>query len=444
MPDQTAARATAAVTHASAIAHASAPAPASPPAATPASARLRTAFPPLLAAWFLTRLWLVPAALKISPFVGGGGLDPSVSKVYTGWYAVLSGGSFPLHDVSWQYPPGAALPILAPGLVPGLGFGHAFIVLAALCDAAIFVLLVRVARRRGRSLAGPWLWTVGLAVLSTMPWNRFDLHVTALAMLALVTASARHAWAGRAFGAVTALAAVIKVWPALLLAGTARGRRTRTAWAAAAVTGAAVTAALALAMPNAFSFLSAQESRGIQIESVGSLPFHVARHLGWSGTWAAKDGSHEFVGPWVDGVSVAMQVSTVPAFGWLLWWRRRSDRTGARVLPDAALTATLLFVVTSRVISPQYMVWLLGLAAVCLLRGDTTQRPVALLILAACVFTTLDFPLLYRGLRDDASWLSIANLYARNLLLLAAAWLSARRLWRGTVPARRPSAPPSR
>ncbi|MFB1048255.1 glycosyltransferase family 87 protein [Streptomyces chrestomyceticus] len=434
MPDQTAARATAAV------AHASAPAPAPAPAAAPAPTRLRTALPPLLAAWFLTRLWLVPAALKISPFVGGGGLDPSVSKVYTGWYAVLSGGSFPLHDVSWQYPPGAALPILAPGLVPGLGFGPAFIVLAALCDAAIFVLLVRVARRRGRSLAAPWLWTVGLAVLSTMPWNRFDLHVTALAMLALVAASARRAWAGRAFGAVTALAAVIKVWPALLLAGTARGRRTRTAWTAAAVTGAAVTAAFALTMPNAFSFLSAQESRGIQIESVGSLPFHVARHLGWSGTWAAKDGSHEFVGPWVAGAGVAMQVSTVLAFGWLLWWRRRSDRTAARVLPDAALTATLLFVVTSRVISPQYMVWLLGLAAVCLLRGDTTQRPVALLILAACVFTTLDFPLLYRGLRDDASWLSIANLYARNLLLIAAAWLSARRLWRGTVPVHRPSA----
>ncbi|KAA6224294.1 DUF2029 domain-containing protein [Streptomyces albofaciens JCM 4342] len=407
---------------------------------------------PLLTVWLLTRLWLVPTALKINPFAGGGGsgggagggggLDPSVSKVYTAWYAVLSDGSFPLHDVSWQYPPGAALPILAPGLVPGLGYGHAFIVLAALCDAAVFALLLWAARRRGRSLAAPWLWTAGLAVLSTMPWNRFDLHVTALAILALVVAPARHARAARAaraFGAVTAVAAVVKVWPVLLLAGTPRGRRTRTAWVAAAVTGVAVTAGFALAMPNAFSFLAAQGSRGIQIESVGSLPFHVARHFGWSGTWAAKDGSHEFVGPWVHGVSAAMQVSTVLAFGWLLWWRRRSDRAAAHVLPDAALTATLLFVVTSRVISPQYLVWLVGLAAVCLLRGDTTQRPVALLILAACLFTTLDFPLLYRGLRDDASWLSITNLYVRNLLLLAAAWLSARRLWRATVPARRPA-----
>jgi hypothetical protein len=38
--------------------------------------------------------------------------------------------------------------------------------------------------------------------------------------------------------------------------------------------------------------------------------------------------------------------------------------------------------------------------------------------------------LLYRELRDDADWLAIANLFVRNLLLLAAAGLSAVRLWR--------------
>ncbi|MBD0693283.1 hypothetical protein BG452_40840 [Streptomyces sp. CBMA123] len=38
---------------------------------------------------------------------------------------------------------------------------------------------------------------------------------------------------------------------------------------------------------------------------------------------------------------------------------------------DAALCALLIFVVTSRVISPQYLVWLVGVAAVCL----TVRRP---------------------------------------------------------------------
>lgn len=394
------------------------------------SARLTRSPWTLMAVWVLTRLWLVPAALKLPPLDGDGTLDPSVDKVYRGWFDVLSSGTFPAHDVSWQYPPGAALPILAPGLLPSLDYGLAFIVTAALADALVVAGLLWLAVRRGRSLAGAWLWTVALAVLSTMPWNRFDLQVTAVAMAALAVAASSRAWADRAFGALVALGALIKVWPALLLVGTERGRRTKVAWLSAAVAGVVLLAVFALSMPHALSFLTAQKSRGIQIESVGALPFHVARHFGWSGTWKAKDGSHEFVGPYVETVSLVMQCLTVLALGWLLYWRLRSTRSAPWLLPDAALTAVLLFVVTSRVISPQYLVWLVGLAAVCLLRRESSQRPVAWLILAACLFTTLGFPLLYRELRDDADWLAIANLFVRDLLLLAAAGLSAVRLWR--------------
>ncbi|MFF0744613.1 glycosyltransferase 87 family protein [Streptomyces sp. NPDC004111] len=384
----------------------------------------------LVVVWVLTRLWLVPAALKLPPLDGDGTLDPSVDRVYRGWFEVLSSGTFPAHDVSWQYPPGAALPILAPGLLPSLDYGTAFIVTAALADALVVAGLLWLAVRRGRSMAGAWLWTVATAVLSTMPWNRFDLQVTAVAMAALVVAGSSRRWADKAFGALVALGALVKVWPALLLVGTERGRRTRVSWLSALVSGAVLLAVFALAMPHALSFLTAQKSRGIQIESVGALPFHVARHFGWSGTWKAKDGSHEFVGPYVESVSLVMQCLTVLALGWLLYWRLRSTRRAPWLLPDAALTAVLLFVVTSRVISPQYLVWLVGLAAVCLLRRESSQRPVAWLILAACLFTTLGFPLLYRELRDDADWLAIANLFVRNLLLLAAAGLSAVRLWR--------------
>ncbi|WP_433548897.1 glycosyltransferase 87 family protein [Streptomyces sp. CA-294286] len=387
----------------------------------------------LVAVWALTRLWLVSAALKVPPLNGDGTLDPSVDTVYRGWFDVLASGTFPAHDVSWQYPPGAALPILAPGLLPSLDYGHAFVLTAALTDALVTAGLLWLAVRKGRSPAAAWLWTVALAVLSTMPWNRFDLQVTAVAMAALVVAASSRAWADRAFGALVALGALIKVWPALLLVGTGRGRRTRHSWLSAALAGAVLLAGFALAMPHALSFLTAQKSRGIQIESVGALPFHVARHFGWTGTWKAKDGSHEFVGPYVETVSLVMQCLTVLALGWLWYWRTRRtvpSQGAPWLLPDASLTAVLLFVVTSRVISPQYLVWLVGLAAVCLLWRETSQRPVAWLILAACVFTTLGFPLLYRELRDDADPLAITNLFVRDLLLIAAAGVSAVRLWR--------------
>jgi hypothetical protein len=127
-----------------------------------------------------------------------------------------------------------------------------------------------------------------------------------------------------------------------------------------------------------------------------------------------------------------MVALSVGAFGWLLLWRARARRWTEATPLDAALTALLLFVVTSRVISPQYLVWLLGLAAVCLTSRRTTQRPVAWLLLAACPFTFLEFPLLFADVMSFRPLGSVA-LVIRDLLLLAAALLSCRRLWRGAA-----------
>ena len=42
---------------------------------------------------------------------------------------------------------------------------------------------------------------------------------------------------------------------------------------------------------------------------------------------------------------------------------------------------------------PQYLLWVIGLAAACLATGHTTQRPVALVVLAAAGLTQLIFPI---------------------------------------------------
>ncbi|MFJ5216566.1 glycosyltransferase 87 family protein [Streptomyces sp. NPDC088354] len=378
-------------------------------------------------AWAVTRLLLVGASLRLGPFSGLGDLDPSVSEVYTGWYAVLRTGVFPVADVTWQYPPGAALPLLAPGLVPLLDYGHAFIVCCALCDAVVTAVLLR----KGPGTAAAWMWIGGLPLLITLPWSRFDVFVTATAMGALIAAGTRRRWADLAFGMLVGLGAMVKAWPLLLLGGLRAGPRARTAVLTAAATAAAVALGFAVAMPGAFDFLAAQRERGIEVEATAALPFHVARHFGWSGRWMPRDGSMEFVGPWIREAVWASEACTVLAFCWLLWWWRRADRRGPWVLPDAALTAVLLFVVTSRVLSPQYLIWLIGLASVCLLHRGTSQRPVAALLVAATVLTTLDFPLLFRDLLDG-SVLAVGVLTARNLLLVAAAAVSATRLLRAT------------
>lgn len=78
------------------------------------------------------------------------------------------------------------------------------------------------------------------------------------------------------------------------------------------------------------------------------------------------------------------------------------------------------------------MIWLLGLAAVCLTCRDTVMRPVALLLLPAAALSSLAYPVLYdQVIAGTAQGLAVMVL--RNALLLAAALLAARRLWTSTV-----------
>jgi hypothetical protein len=94
---------------------------------------------------------------------------------------------------------------------------------------------------------------------------------------------------------------------------------------------------------------------------------------------------------------------------------------------DAALCAVLLFVVTSRVISPQYMIWLIGLSAVCVTMRATSQRPVVVLLLAATAVSTLAYPLAYGHLTEGTLY-GCLLMVVRNGLLLTAALLSCHRL----------------
>ena len=73
------------------------------------------------ACWAATRAVLLLFVFKVFIFPGPD-VTRDVSVIYQGWYEVLRTGTFPLDDVTWQYPPAAALPVLSPGAaaVPGL------------------------------------------------------------------------------------------------------------------------------------------------------------------------------------------------------------------------------------------------------------------------------------------------------------------------------------
>jgi hypothetical protein len=174
-----------------------------------------------VAVWVVTRAVLLLFVLGVAAFPGPD-VTTDVSVIYQGWHEILRTGTYPLDDVTWQYPPGAALAILAPGLLPGLGYASAFFLLTLLCDLLVLALLLR-AGRAGAARRGTWVWVAGVPLLGPTVYARYDLMVTAAAVGALLAGVRRP----RVMGALAGLGALLKVWPLLVLLGTPRGRATR-------------------------------------------------------------------------------------------------------------------------------------------------------------------------------------------------------------------------
>ncbi|WNI32401.1 glycosyltransferase family 87 protein [Streptomyces sp. ITFR-6] len=392
---------------------------------------------PAFVVWALSRALLLLCVIKVITLPGPD-VTSDVSVIYHGWYDVLSSGSYPRSDVTWQYPPVAALAILSPALLPFLDYASAFFVLAFLCDALVLGLLLYAGRGAARRTAGAWVWVAGVPLLGTTAYARYDVMVTAVAVAALL-AGVRHP---RVLGALAAFGALLKVWPALVLAGTARGRQTRLAWATAAGVAVVLLVGCALAAPGALAFLGFQRDRGTEVESLGALVFHVARQFGWQGRVELHYGSLEFLGPHVPLVSTLALGLSVPTFGWLLVWRLKARVFGVSTPADAAFTAVLLFTTTSRVISPQYMLWLVGLAAVCLVFRESRMALPACLVLVATGVTQLEFPLGFvHVVTSDAT--GVLLMFVRNGLLVAATLIAGGRLWRDTVTRPAPEVSPA-
>jgi type IV secretory pathway VirB2 component (pilin) len=387
-----------------------------------------------------------------------------VRDIYSHWYDVLSSGSFPAHDVMWQYPPAAALVILAPALLP-LSYPVAFYWISFAVDLLTFGVLLVAARRRmaedtaaveAGALTAPtgrwawtrsqpwaaWVWTLGVALGGPIAYGRYDLIVTGVAVCGLVVLlgadSAGEGWQRRwrrAGGALLAFGAMLKVWPALLLLCAGPGRRWREAWAAALVTGSLILFGFWVTMPHALSFLHSQGGRGIEVESIAALPFHVASHHGWNGYVALNYGSMEYIGPHVNLAAKLCLIASALAFGWLVYWRLTARRWLDATTADAALVSVLIFVVTSRVISPQYMVWMVGLGAVCALhfgpRGTSVMRLPVGLVLVATALSCIEYPYWFDELLNAGRG-AVLLLTVRNMLLVAAAVIGASRLWRTT------------
>ncbi|HEX3814416.1 MAG TPA: glycosyltransferase 87 family protein [Mycobacteriales bacterium] len=370
----------------------------------------------VLAAWCITRL---PAYLLLD-------LRPTRNgdvMTYQGWLRFFVHGDFPVSDPRWQYPPGAAAVLSLPHLLPGSYIGS-FFRLALVADLAITLVVLAMGINRG-SWLGCWLWTLGLPILGSTPLGRFDVFPTLCAVIALSLAGTRFG-----LGFFGGLGATVKVWPVVVVFAARAGYGWRVLLGVVIGAGGLMGCYL-IATTRSLGFIRNQAARGLEIESVGAVPFLWLHAIGlWHGVQVREYGAVDLVGAGIRPVSTALVGATVLALGLLAWWRWRS-RWRLEQCVDAALVATMIAVTTSRVLSPQYLIWLLGVAACALASPRSSQRRAAAFLVVAVVFTLIDYPILYHQLRSFGL-VAIAVVSLRDLALVAATCAGATGLWRAS------------
>jgi len=419
--------------------------------------RARTAVLPA-ACWASTRAVLLLFTYNVIPYISHGDIVGDV-KTYNRWSQAFTSGHFPLHDPVWQYPPGASVVIALPRIVRGvteLSYYSTFYAMALLADLITFLLVVyrcwyTAERNTGTAVAkrpinytGAWVYVVAIFVLGPIVYGRYDIIVAMTAAFALVVTTSSAAWTWRLRGMAIGLGAVVKLWPAALAVGLPKRVDGRRALLWAGIAAVLPTLALAATLPGAFGFLAGQQDRGLEVESVLATPFLIARHLGYPGAIRHQYGAFEITGPGIGAVLICCEVLTVAGFAWLLWWRRRADlvpgRWSTALYYDAALTAVMIAIVTSRVLSPQYLVWVVALIALCLTLPNSALTGPCWLLLGAISLTQIEFPLLFSRLVHGGRW-APWFVTGRNLMLVAATLWAVRLLRRAVAPEGVSSAP---
>ena len=364
----------------------------------------------LAAAWIATRALLIAFLTGTVPYPDGPSLLDDV-RLYAEWSNLLVTGRFPIGDDMWQYPPGAGAVFALSALI-GDNPVRAFMGLAVAADLAVTIVLAIAGRRRRRGLAAAWTWVIAGALIGPVLLARFDVFPTLAAVVALILVARPVA-----SGAAMAVGALLKVWPAFLLLALPRRALPR------GIAGFAVTVALGLGLASlvatgGVSFLGEQEARGLQVESVGAWPFMVAQAFGADIPQEFRFGSMELDIPVTVPIGLAITILGFAVLA-LIGIARLAGRLDHLPAGDVALAVLLVSVVTSRVLSPQYSVWIAGVAAVTVLDRRSTLRPALWLLAVSIAATQVVYPLGYGSFLAGDAW-AVAVQSIRILTLLAA------------------------
>jgi hypothetical protein len=341
------------------------------------------------------------------------------TPVYESYGEAMEAGQVPYRDFAVEYPPGALPVFLVPALADS-DFRVVFEWLMALCGCGVVVAVALAGRRLGFGFGTLAFVALSPLAIGSVILTRFDLWPAMLlsfALAALVHDRLRlgHGLLGAAIAA--------KLYPVVLLPLTVayvwrrRGRREGIVCAALAVAVPllAYLPFAVLAPEGVVRSVGRQLSRPLQIESLGSAILLAAHDLFGAGVEVGSShGSQNLIGTSPDVFAVALSIAQIGVLAWL-WIRfaRSRELPSPATLAVSAAAVLTAFVALGKVLSPQFLIWLVPV--VVLARRASANAMLA----AALVLTQLWFPFRYwdlvRELDPRVSWLVLA----RDLVLLA-------------------------
>ena len=320
----------------------------------------------------------------------------------------IRAGLVPYRDFSVEYPPGALPTFVAPTFFAD--YDVAFRWLMAACGVAMVFVVAGATRSRaalGFVAASPLL-------VGSMELSRFDLWPALLLAAAVAALAGRRDTLGLA---LLGVAIAVKAFPivvvpvALMWVYRRRGWKA-TVWGGVTVAGVVAVVVLpffVLSPSGLWQSVAGQSSRPLQIET---LPAAVAMWLGDPAV-ANTHGSFNLVH--FDTVAALLTALEASALMGVWFGISRGPIDRARFLTGAAASVAI-FVALGKVLSPQYLIWLVPLVA--LLSGRRAVAACTLLAIALGL-TLVFFPGRYFDYveRGSLAWVVVL----RDLVLAALA-----------------------
>jgi len=326
--------------------------------------------------------------------------------------ALVDHGRIPYRDFYDEYPPGSEPLFVLPALISDAHYVLVFKLLMAACGVGFLAASAWLLRALGLSQLRLLPIVVAPALLGPVFLNRYDPSTALLTVLALVLLlRSRERWSGGLLGVATAM----KIYPAVAAFVAAwRVRDRRGAFVAYLVAGAVLFLPFFALAPGGVGFsLWTQAKRHLQYESLGASLLMALDKIGvyHAHVIAGKPGSLDLGGGLANAVGVLSDLVAVALVLLVVWVYTRGPRDLPRFV--AAWTAALAaFTFFGKVLSPQYLTWLLPFVPLVAGRRG---------FYASAAFTAalaLTQPYSYGGHLRELDW-TVWPLLARNLLLVA-------------------------